>query len=172
MKLQEAMSATISRGDLKQSPLVETGADRMGALGRADSLGAALWRVIADLDVKALIQAAILLARRVRRGRESWDTVQRMTGLVVREWLDSQCSKCGGRGYTVAESLAQHACTLCDGTGRRRHSDAERCRGMNMDRKTYAAWEPRFAAAHAALADANVRVRRDVSRQLERGARV
>jgi hypothetical protein len=165
------MAATISRGDLRHNVLVETGADRMGALGRSDALGAALWRVTADMDVGALIQSAVLLARRVRRGRESWDAVQRMCGLVVREWLECQCSKCGGRGYMTTEAQVQHACTLCEGSGRRRHSDAERCRGMGIDKKTYAAWEPRFAAAHAVLADSNVRVRRDAARQLERGAR-
>ena len=171
MRLQEAMASTIARGDLCHNVLIETGADRMGALGRSDALGAALWRVTDDMDVRALIQSAVLLARRVRRGRENMAMVQRMCAIVVREWLDDKCQKCGGRGYLVAEAQVTHTCTLCRGEGVRRHSDAERCRAMAVDRKAYAQWEPRFAAAHTALADANVRVRRDAARQLGRRAR-
>lgn len=169
MNLREAITFTISHGDLKHSPLVETGADRMGALGHSDPLGAAVWRVTDDHDAHALIAASVLLAKRIRRGRESLPLLTRLCMAVLVEWLADKCRSCGGIGYVIAQAQVKRACTVCRGEGVRRHSDAERCRAMGFDRKIYQRWESRFAAAHAALADANDRVQRDCRWQLERG---
>jgi hypothetical protein len=170
MKLQEAMAMTISRGDLRHSVLEETGADRMGALGRSDPLGAALWRVTDDLDARALIRAGILLARRVLKGRDDPELILRLSQTVLREWLANRCRKCHGRGFIYANGMVHDVCKVCRGEGVRRHSDSERVRAMQFtDRRMYGKWERRFADAHAALADANFKVRRQAARQLERG---
>ncbi len=173
MKLREALTSTIARGDLKHNMLgsidEETGADRMGALGMSDELGAAMLRVTADHDRHELKRAAILLAHRLRRGRESLSMLIKISMIVIQEWLADKCLACGGRRYLISESGVIDSCTVCNGEGTRRHSDTERCRALKLDQRAYARWERRFADAHSALSDGNVQVIRDCGKQLERG---
>lgn len=169
MRLREALTSTISHGDLKQSPIEETGTDRIGALGRSDETGAAMLRVTADHDKRALVGAAWMLARKIRHNRESMRFLAKLCLIVIKEWLADKCVGCGGRGYLVAQGVATHVCTVCDGEGVRRHSDAERIRALRIDRRAYPKWESRFADAHDALAYANSEVIRNVARQLDRG---
>lgn len=172
MKLREALTSTIAHGDLKHNMLgsinEETGADRMGALGRSDALGAAMLRVTADHDARELKRAAILLAHKLQRGRESLTMLIKICAIVIHEWLADKCTACGGRRYMISQTGVADACTVCNGEGVRRHSDAERCRAMKFDSRTYPKWERRFADAHSALAAANTGVIRDCSKQLER----
>lgn len=169
--LREAMAATIAHGDLRHDVNRETGADRIGALGRADPLGAALWRVSDDHDARSMIAATRMLAKQIARGRESTTILVRLAAAVIKEWLDNKCRKCKGRGFLMNHDKVTHVCTHCRGETIRRPSDAERCRSLKIDRRAYAKWERRFADAHAVVATANDAARRDVARQLERGWR-
>jgi hypothetical protein len=165
------MAMTIAHGDLRHNILRETGADRIGALGRADPLGAALWRVSDDHDHRSMIAATRMLAQQLRRSRESLPILMRLASAVIREWLDNKCRKCKGRGFMMNEEQVVHVCTHCRGETIRRPSDAERCRALKIDRRAYPKWERRFADAHAVVANANDAARRQVARQLERGWR-
>ena len=169
MGLRESVAKSIAKGDLRHNPLEETGADRIGALGLSDPLGAAMWRVVADHDGPSLIAAASLLARRIRKPGEQLSFLTFLCGAVVREHLDDKCQACGGRGYAMVDGRVKDACKVCRGERTRRHSDTERCRQLGIDRASYRRWEGRFAAAHEALANAVAQVGRDCARQLERG---
>lgn len=174
MKLREALTSTISHGDLKHNMLgsinEETGADRMGALGCSDHLGAAMLRVTADHDVRELKRAAILLAHQLQRGRESLSMLIKISAIVINEWLADKCIACGGRRYMISQTGVADACTVCNGEGVRRHSDTERRLAMKMSEHAYSKWERRFADAHEALSACNSKVLRDCSKQLERWA--
>jgi hypothetical protein len=169
MSLRESIAKTISKGDLRHNPLEESGADRMGALGMSDALGAAMLRATADHDGPSLIAAAALLAKRIRKPGEQLSFLTHLCAAVVREWFFCQCTACAGRGYTMHEGRVKDVCKICRGERTRRHSDTERCRQLGIDRASYRRWESRFAAAHEALANAVAQVGRDCARQLERG---
>ncbi len=170
--LREAMASTIAHGDLQQNPLIETGADRMGALGLSDELGAAMWRVTCDHDKHAFIAAEALLAKRLQtHRRESPSLLRRLAAVVIREWLDNKCRACSGRGFKIHHASVTHVCPLCQGLTTRRHSDTERIRHLGIPARAYPKWEKRFADAHGLISKANDDVRRQCARQLWRPAR-
>ncbi len=170
--LRQRLAQDIGSGRLTHSPLEETAADRIGALGRSDPLGAALWRVLGDHDSRAARDAVDLMAHKLRKQRlPGRQMTLRLCWVVLQEWLANKCRKCGGRGLIYSIEGVADACTACGGTARRRHSDSERSRGMGWGKETYAKWEPLFAKAHDVLSSADTWVGRGVAFQLERGLR-
>jgi hypothetical protein len=169
MSLRQRLASDISAGRLTHNPLVETGADRIGALGRSDPLGAALWRILADHDRTAVKDAVSMMARRLKHAPKGRDVAHQLCWVVLQEWLDDKCKKCKGRGLVYNAEGVADACTVCEGTRLRRYSDTERARAMGWGIDTYRKWEATFAQAHAMLHDADAAVGRGVAYQLERG---
>lgn len=171
MNLRELLAFAISSGDLTHNPLIETGADRIGALAFADPLGAALWRILVDHDRHAWIAARELLRKRISNKRDSPEIYRRLCDTALCEWMLPGCKTCGGRRFKGAHGEAKVACTACDATGVGRHSDAERMRSMKLDKRAYQRFEAKFALAHQKLSEADGRAGTEVANQLERGYR-
>jgi DnaJ-class molecular chaperone len=101
-----------------------------------------------------------------RRAGNDQRTQREICRIALEEWLDDICRTCGGRSYTINKGV-KHACSKCNATGTRRHSDAERMRRLGIDKKIYRKVEVRFAEAHNRIADADLQTARTVSRQLQ-----
>jgi hypothetical protein len=86
----------------------------------------------------------------------------------VLEYLDEKCSPCKGRGNVVPEGspVATQVCTVCAGTGRKRHADHERARAIGVSIDSYAKLERLFSAAHGFIGTADVQAGKDVALQL------
>jgi hypothetical protein len=173
MSLRQRISSDIAAGRLTHSPLVETSADRIGALARSDALGAALWRILGDHDEGSVRDALGLMVHRLRKTEKpkGRDLTLRMCWVVLQEWLANKCKKCHGRGLVYNVAGVADACSSCGGTALRHHSDTERARGLGVREETCVKWSPLFAKAHGILSDAESRVGRGIAYQLERGLR-
>lgn len=173
MSLRQRLASDLARGNLTHSPIHETAADRIGALGLSDRLGAAMWRVLAEHDASALKSAVFLLAKLVGKGKRAGagrrTLLINLCWLVVQERLADKCRRCQGRGFIYNAAGIADACVSCGGTRIGRHSDTERMRLLGWSKETYRKWEAEFAHAHEKLANAEARVSRQISRQLERG---
>lgn len=169
--LRELLAHDISHGDMAQSDTEETGADRIGALARADPLGAALWRVTGNLDVGSFISARGYLVERLRakNPKHATSTLMAVAQKAMEEWLACLCERCGGRKFVVDEDTAvRSTCPDCQGTGRGRHSDSDRMSALKLNNRGYANVVSVFVQAHELLNAADSRVDRQVSYQLER----
>lgn len=172
--LRRLLAISLQSSDLSTNANEESAIDRILALATADRLGSLLWRLRLVNDARSFHPAALILAHRVRRsnakGRPLTHAVeQRLAERVITEWLDDVCRACVGRGHRVAKDspVALHACTTCNGTGRRRHSDAERAKAMGFTVSSHA-WSERFAWAHALVAAVDRQTWVSVAVQLER----
>jgi hypothetical protein len=161
-----AVVASINRGDLKQSDVHEAGADRIGALGFADALGALLLR-LKGRDLKVWKSALAILVKRVRPKNKPRGIYQRICQVVLAEWLEHRCGHCGGKGFVISSDV-ERTCPSCDGTRIGRHSDEQRMRLTGIDHKSYPKWAPVFGEAHVCISNADSRCGRQIARQLER----
>lgn len=169
--IRELVAYAIAKGDLRQDPNEETCADAIGALARADALGAALWRVIGNMDAQAFIVARERLIERLNnsdipttRG-ELYAVAQKS----LEEWLAVQCETCGGRRFVVnEEDGVRKTCNMCAGTGRGRYTPDERIKALKIGKATYARLSSFFDEAHRLLNQADARVERQIAYQLER----
>jgi hypothetical protein len=169
--LRELLAHDISHGCMEQSDTEETGADRIGALARADPLGAALWRVTGNLDVGSFISARGYLVARLRDKfpKHSTSTLGAVAQKAMEEWLACLCEMCGGRKFVVDEETSvRSTCPECRGTGRGRHSDSARMAALKLNNRGYANVVLVFVQAHEFLNAADARVDRQVAYQLER----
>lgn len=140
---------------------------KLGALGLADPLGAALWRAKYKGDPHAARQAEALIARRIatdkrwslkaaprprsmrRRGPEAVEDcprpiIERVAFRVLCEWLADRCVVCHGRG-TVGEWGAVLKCKHCGGSRREPPQHQVRARDLGVTRDVYhQRWEQVF----------------------------
>ena len=172
--LRRLLAVALQSADLSSNPNEENAIDRVLALATADRLGSLLWRLRWVNDAASFKPASLVLARRFqqshRRGQPlSRDIVHRLADRVLVEWLDDVCRACMGRGHRVAKDapIALHSCTVCNGTGRRRHSDADRATAMRF-MVSSPTWAERFARAHSLVSSADRRTWIEVAAQLER----
>jgi ribosomal protein L37E len=165
--LRKLLAGDVTGSSLKASPIYEMPLDRIYALGTANRLGAALWRLKYAHDPSA---HAVSLAQLSLRCKSVVPTVEmrfRLCRTVLQEWLDDTCRKCGGRKFSVSLLGVRAQCGLCEGTGLRRYSDQWRTRQMGFDARTYyQGWERRFAKAHEVVADADYRAWREIAASL------
>jgi hypothetical protein len=164
------VACTLASGDLNHNPLVESGADRIGALAAAPLLGSLLWRYKWANDQAAGIRAKEVL-KAVMLGTKSDAVVERICEIVVDEWVFDKCVACYGRGYSIMDGtpIARAACRVCNGSRVWRHSDAQRRLQLGPYRKLYAKVEHHFGRAHAKIAATDWAAMRAVKRELERG---
>ena len=166
--LRELLSYDIANGDMTQNPREETACDRIGALARADKLGAALWRVTGNMDPRALIGAREMLVARLLGPRDNPTIIRALCWQALKEWLVTLCPTCTGRRFTTDAAGVRAECGECRGSGKGRHSDSERMRVLGVGRAGYERYAPMFATAHSILTSADARVYAQVSRQLGR----
>lgn len=138
---------------------------KLGALGMADALGAALWRLKYKGDKGVARRALALMAERLRtegrwqrivHGRarvrrvrgancgaveHSADLVDRLVARVLAEWINDRCATCRGRG-SLGRVGAVLVCTTCRGSGRELMPHAARWRDLGVTREQYyARWQ-------------------------------
>jgi hypothetical protein len=136
---------------------------KLGALGMADPLGAALWRAKYKGDPRARRQAVALIAHRlstdrrwslaavprarVVRGRRADDPtlpaglVERLAFRVLHEWLSDHCTQCHGRG-SVGQWGSVMRCRRCGGSRREPVQHTARAKDLGVTREAYhARWE-------------------------------
>lgn len=166
--LRKLLASDVTGSSLKGSPVYEVPVDRIYALGAANPLGSALWRLKYAHDPLAHRAAISRLSLRTKSLVRTIELRAKLCRTVLQEWLDDTCRKCGGRRFLVGEKGVRAACTLCEGTGLRRYSDQWRVRQMGLDSRTYynGGWDRKFAKAHNLVADADFQAWREIARQL------
>jgi predicted RNA-binding Zn-ribbon protein involved in translation (DUF1610 family) len=166
--LRELLTHDLAMGRLTHNPNRETSADRIGALGRADALGAALWRVLGLGDPGSFREAIELLYERMVRSYQRSPLMKRLCLKAIEEWLGCPCPVCGGRSHAVNKDGVRVECTECGGTGRGSHSHEARMKFLHIGKKDYAQLLSAFDHAKGLLSVADGMVSGQISRQLER----
>ena len=167
--LRKLIASALNSSDLSESYIIETAIDRIAALAFSDALGSELWALKFGGDARAWYPALRLLSLRSKRAAPDKHIRLKLCWVCLTEWVDENCRSCGGRRIIAASEMSvAHVCTVCNGTGLKRYSDVWRMREMRMDRHAYRRWEPRFAAVHRKISDADTRVWHDLSEQLGR----
>jgi len=170
MSLREAVAHAIATGNMTHDADTETGVDLIGALARADKLGASLWRVTGNMDAGSFISAREYLTEALWKQHPTWweSVLCQIAQLALEEWLACQCRVCGGRKFTVNEETGTRStCGACAGTGRGRHSDDERIARLGIPYSWYSKTSPVFDVARKILNAADTRVERQMKYQLE-----
>lgn len=167
--LRKLVAAALNSSDLSGSDIIETAIDRIGALAFTDVLGGELWALKYAGDARSWYRALRELGKRTKRIAAERSIRTKLCRICLTEWLDEVCRSCNGRRLILAtNSSAAHVCTVCGGTGLRRHSDLWRMREMGLERSAYARWEHKFAAVHRKIADADTQAWYDLAEQLGR----
>lgn len=171
--LRKLLASALTGSSMAESAIEETALDRILAMSHADRLGTLLWRLRLANDRSAFRPAVLLLSSRMARKHEPRSMREKVAECAIMEWLDDVCRPCWGRGNIVPKDapVATHVCTTCNGTGRRRHSDAARARALAIGQDAAKKWEARFAKAHAVITAADRAVWYEVAEQLERTER-
>lgn len=135
----------------------------LGALGMADELGAALWRLKYKGDPRVAKRCVALMAARLdaanavgrRPGRlrrpqaaegrsEAIVGMERLAFRVIYEWVNDRCTVCHGRGTTGALGHVR-ACGHCKGSCREPLNHVARARDLGVNMVVYhQAWEWRL----------------------------
>lgn len=131
---------------------VRDGDIKLAALGKADALGAMLWRLKYKGDAKVTRRCIVLLASQLRedhrwqrtvrgRGRTRGaavkqeavhaDMIDRLAFRVLMEWVNDRCTTCHGRG-SLGSIGSVLLCTSCDGSGRQPAKILDPARAMDL----------------------------------------
>lgn len=165
--LRKLVASALNSSDLSQSDIIESAIDRIGALAFTDKLGGVLWSLKYGGDARSWPRAVHELELRCKRVAAERTIRRKIVRICLAEWIDPNCRACGGRRFIMA-GQTMHTCTVCNGTGLRRHSDLWRMREMGLDRNAYRRWEQKFAAVHSKITDADAQAWFDLSAQLGR----
>lgn len=139
---------------------VRDGDVKLGALGKADALGGALWRLKYRGDASVAKRALLLLAARLRedhrwqksvsgrgagaRGKrgdrddrgEGADIIDRLAFRVLYEWVNDRCTTCYGRGSLgVLGKVA--ICGACGGSTKQPPQHATRAKDLGVTLHQY-----------------------------------
>lgn len=168
VSLREVLNYDIAKGRLVHNPNHESAADRIGALGRSDPLGAALWRVLGQGDKASFREACFRLADRLEPVDVPHSKLVCLCVKFVQEWVGSPCSTCFGRAHVTTDSGVRVQCVDCMGTGRGAHSAENRMDFLGICRGEYSQYAPLFIRARDVLSKADSRVFGQIARELER----
>lgn len=160
----------------------------LGALGMADPLGAALWRLKYKGDARLARRCVLLLADKLeadgrwarssrsrgpgargtekRSGRDA-TLLQRLAFRVIAEWVSDQCTECHGRG-TIGALGHVRACPRCKGSCREPAQHVVRARDLGVSMDVYRAhWEWRIGKLLAELESLDEAVRSTLRAELK-----
>lgn len=138
---------------------VRDGDVKLGALGKADPLGAALWRLKYKGDPKMARRAILLMSGRLRedhrwqrtvRGRSGTrgagggaqqpvlaaDVMDRLAYRVIFEWVNDRCTTCHGRG-SIGRIGEVVLCGSCNGGGKQPPQHTTRALDLGVSRAQY-----------------------------------
>lgn len=121
--IRESIASALDSG-LKDSPERETPVERLTAFAGASRLGTLLWRVKYGNDRRSIKPAAFLIAKGLPRYLSN---SMRLTiaHRALKEWCLHMCTVCrGAKEVLDGEKLVP--CRSCDGSGKHRHTDADR----------------------------------------------
>jgi hypothetical protein len=160
----------------------------LGAMGMADALGAALWRLKYKGDPRVAKRCISLMAERLnvagkfrRKGVDrrssgarsgpaqsmSASMLERLAFRVIFEWINDRCTVCHGRG-TLGVIGHVRACGHCKGACREPAQHAARARDIGVTMDAYRAhWEWRVACLLAELEALDEAVRCTVRGELK-----
>jgi len=171
--LRKLVASAILGTDLSDDPNQETPLDRIAAFAFSDRLGNLLWRLRWANDRHSFAPAVFLLSSRMRVHGELRSMREKVAQCALMEWLNDVCVPCQGRGKLVPKDtpIATHSCTVCNGTGKARHSDAARARALGLEVGAVRKWEHRFERAHAKISSADALAWVEVAAQLGRVTR-
>lgn len=111
--------------------------DYLAARGMSGSpLGANLERLKYGLDRGAYRACVELLSEKFRR-RAHKPAPASLVHATLHEFLDDQCTVCGGACSSHANALPATQCQACEGSGERQYTDAERAHAASV---TLASW--------------------------------
>jgi hypothetical protein len=144
--------------------------DHVAALAFSDRLGAVLLRLKYANDASSYQPALQLVVKRMRRRQaEGRALLERIAARALHEYLDELCGRCSGRGMVYAAEQPVHVCPYCEGTGRKRHRDADRARALGVPLERYPKLASRLQRALSTIYDADAYAARDIAAQLSRG---
>jgi cytochrome c1 len=149
----------------------------LGQLGRADALGAALWRLKYRGEASQAARAVALMAHRLageghmaravkprkareqKTGKPKWaqewtpGLLHRLCFRVIFEWVNDRCTTCHGRG-SIGMLGSISRCPMCRGSGRVPVLHAVRARDIGVPPSAYRAnWERVFDTLLVKLAE-------------------
>lgn len=159
----------------------------LGAIGMADALGAALWRLKWKGDPRVARRCVVLMAERLsgsgrfaRRGVDRRpgrlhgaskeapaSLLERLAFRVIFEWVNDRCTVCHGRG-SLGRIGHVRACGHCRGSCREPADAVARARDLGVTLEVYRkAWEWRIARLLAELEALDEAVRSTVRGELK-----
>lgn len=160
----------------------------LGAVGLADALGAALWRLKYRGDPRVAKRCIVLMAEQLAgngrwrrsarargpgaRGTEKQGVrdaalLERLAFRVIFEWVNDRCTVCHGRG-TLGVIGHVRACGHCKGSCREPAQHAARARDLGVPLDVYRGhWEWRFARLLRELEALDEAVRSSVRGELK-----
>lgn len=159
----------------------------LGALGMADELGAALWRLKWKGDPRVARRCVTLMASRLgasgrfqrrgvdRRPGQSHGAskpapaaqLERLAFRVIFEWVNDRCTVCHGRG-TVGQIGHVRPCGHCRGSCREPVDSVARARDLGVSLELYRkTWEWRMGRLLAELEALDEAVRSTVRGELQ-----
>lgn len=175
MGIREVVGNSLLSAHLETS-YRESPIDRVGALARASDLGRALWHLKYANDATAAPGAFKHLLRKAQRRTKvykhhaEFELLKNVCTMVIHEWLNPQCSACGGGGEFVdEEKKLRVACQVCSGVGKKRFSDGERMAQLNIEPSIYRRWEGHIASVWTCLSSADAQAGATCRQQLEWG---
>lgn len=122
----------INSGNLRWADTGPTDADFIAARGLSgEPLGALLERLKWGNDHRAYARSVHLLGERFYE-RKKRNVIKALCHTAIREWLDENCKKCGGRGLETDKFHNMTSCTKCNGTGLHQYADYERAHMANL----------------------------------------
>jgi hypothetical protein len=122
----------INSGNLRWSDREATDADFIAARGLSgEPLGALLERLKWGNDHRAYARCVHLLGERFYE-RRNRNVLKALCHTAIKEWLDENCKKCGGRGLETDRFQNMTTCTKCNGTGLHQYEDYERAQTARL----------------------------------------
>lgn len=122
----------VNSGNLRWSDNGPTDADYIAARGLSgEKLGALLERLKWAHDHRAYARCVYLLGERFYE-RKKRNVTKALCHTAIREWLDENCKKCGGRGLETDRFHNMTTCTKCNGTGQHTYEGHERAHMANL----------------------------------------
>lgn len=122
----------VNSGNLRWSDTGPTDADYIAARGLSgEKLGALLERLKWANDHRAYARCVYLLGERFYE-RKKRNVTKALCHTAIREWLDENCKKCGGRGIETDKFHNMNTCAKCKGTGQHAYEGHERAHMANL----------------------------------------
>lgn len=125
-------ASAINSKNLKWSDTGPTDVDYIAARALSgEKLGALLERLKWAHDHTVYARCVYLLGERFYERRKR-NVVKALCHTAIREWLNENCRKCGGRGIETDKFHNMATCTKCNGTGQHICEGYERAHMANL----------------------------------------